>query len=108
MKAEKMFEQLGFFIIVDYGKVIIYQRKTDFEEVTIGFYKMDFFPRTYYISYMDWIENKSDDWIPMEERKEPFKHVLKYGYWQKADYPMSIELHKAIHQQCKELGWLND
>ena len=56
---------------------------------------------------MDWIEHKLDDWIPMEERKESFKHAARYGHWKKVDYPMSMELHKAIHQQCEELGWLD-
>ena len=70
MKAERMFRELGFSIIGNYEKLIIYQRKTDFEEVTIWFRKKDFLPRTYDIRYMDWIEHKSDDWIPMEERKE--------------------------------------
>lgn len=108
MKAERVFRELGFSIIGNYEKLIIYQRKTDFEEVTIWFHKKDFLSRTYDIRYMDWIEHKSDDWIPMEDRKESFKHVARYGHWQKGDYPMSMELHKAIHQQCEELGWLDD
>ena len=41
MKAERMFRELGFSIIGNYEKLIIYQRKTDFEEVTIWFHKKD-------------------------------------------------------------------
>lgn len=108
MKAERLFRELGFSIIGNYEKLIIYQRKTNFEEVTIWFRKKDYLSRTYYTRYMEWIEHISDDWIPMEERKESFKHVERYGHWQKVDNPMSMELHKAIHQQCEELGWLDD
>lgn len=105
MTAEKMFKELGFYLILNTVNCLTYKKENDHDDISINFYKNT---RTYYVSYMHWIDELSKDWITMSERKENLKHCSKYGHWQKTEYYFSVEEHKAIHKQCRELGWLDD
>ncbi|MBR4260664.1 MAG: hypothetical protein IKQ33_01755 [Clostridia bacterium] len=101
--AKEMFEELGYHLKINDNDYIMYNKKTDYIDYSVWF-KLNY--KTYHIDYMDWWDNKSDGWVPMEEREtEWLKHCARYGHWQKVDYDIGIDIHKAINQQILELGW---
>lgn len=78
--AEKMFKKLGYKKKTYQDKVIIYTReKQDYGQTIINFYLNE----KDYSHFID-IDDSSD---------------LLY---------IDMELHKAIHEQLKELGWLDE
>lgn len=108
MEAQKRFEKLGYNVCFKTADSLVYRCRTDYKDYHITFHLGTMFPKTYSIDFMDWQESEGRNWIPMNERRADLKHCSTYGHWQKVDYPITIELHKAIHQQCKELGWLDE
>lgn len=96
-------EDLGYKLNLQSDTTVIYEYKTDFIDYSILF-RLGENP-TYDVSFVDWWDNKGEGWIPMEEREnEWLKHCSEYGHWQKVEYPISIELHQAIHNKLKDLG----
>ena len=102
MSAKEMFEELGYKLEINDDKTIMYKRKDDYINYSVWF-NLD--TKTYTFTFMDWLDNKNNDWIPMMEREDNLKHCAAYGHWQKVDYPINKELHKAINKQVEELGW---
>lgn len=80
MTAKEMFEKLGFKKCVDNIQFIIYAIKH--------------------------AENFSDD--PLNWDYIRFDKEYKTYYVDVMIGDIGIELHKAIHKQCQELGWLDD
>ena len=84
MKAEEMFNKLGYIEIANYHKSITYRftnkQHCEFTIVIELEYK------TYRMMYRDWK-----------------LHYPKHEY-----FHINLEEHKAITQQMKELGWLDD
>lgn len=106
MTAEEMFENIGYKCYLKTKDEIIYRHKTDYVDNSVIFHLGSYLPRTYSVNFFDWIDNKNSDWIPMEEREsEWMKHCAKYGNWQKVDYCIPLELHRAIDKQIEELMW---
>ena len=99
-------EELGYKLFLQNTDTIIYKCKTDYIDYSI-FFNLGEKP-TYHIDFADWIDNTSDNWLPMEQREENLKHCAKYGRWLKVEYPIPMSLHQAIHNKCKELGWLDE
>lgn len=85
MSAKEMFEKLGYRQTVDYDS-IRYRHLTDYIDESVVFHTGNLFPKTYNITCLEWWDNKSDGWIPMEQREtEWLKHCATYGHWQKVD-----------------------
>ena len=106
MNKDITLEDLGYKLFSQDDEMIIYKYKTDYADYSI-FFNLGKNP-TYDIWLSDWWDNKSDGWVPMEQREENLKHCAKYGRWQKVEYPIPMSLHQAIHNKCKELGWLDE
>lgn len=103
--AKELFEELKFIQSIEYDS-IHYRFKNDYRDISIFFYTGEFLPKTYSVTFLNWIdyENK-DGWLPMSERKETLKHCSAYGRWQIENESITIDLHKAINKQVEELGW---
>lgn len=109
MSAKEMFEELGYELYLQEEETLIYRCKKDYVDNSVTFHLGTTFPKTYDVSYVDWWNNDLGSLVPMNEREDEWlKHSCKYGHWQKVDRGINIELHKAINQQCKELGWINE
>lgn len=108
MTAKEMFKELGYELYLQEKDTLMYRCKKDYVDNTVTFHLGNMFPNSYDVNYVDWWDNKSDDWIPMNERREDLKHCATYGHWQKVDRPISFDLHKAINKQIEELGWNNE
>ena len=106
MNKDITLEDLGYRLTLQDNDTIIYKYKTDYVDYKI-FFSLGKNP-TYDIWFSDWLDNKSDGWLPMNQREENLKHCARYGVWQKVDYPISMDLHQAIHNKCKELRWLDE
>lgn len=80
--AKEMFEKLGFYIEIG-NFDLFYKIKND--SLTIIFYLKEKYVRI------------------VEEH-----YIGELGLYEylASDYPITVELHKAIHKQMKELGWL--
>lgn len=84
MSAKEMFEKLGYIQTIDYDS-IRYRHLNDYIDESVVFHTGNLFPETYDINCMEWQDNKSEDWIPMEQRETDWlKHCAKYGHWQKS------------------------
>ncbi len=109
MNARDMFKKIGYELTLSDDDMMIYNQKTDYVDNSVFFHLGKNYPKSYDIWFVDWWDIKGDDWIPMSEREtEWLKHCARYGHWQKVERAVGVDLHKAIHQQIKELGWLND
>lgn len=96
-------EDLGYKLTFQDEEMIIYKNKTDYIDYSI-FFRLGKNP-TYDIWFSEWWDDKSDGWVPMDQREtEWLKHCSRYGHWQKVDCLISIELHQAIHNKLKDLG----
>ena len=85
MKAEKMFEELGFMQVIEsYGP--------------------DQFVITYHSVHID----KYDVSIGFNIKDKTVHTVNSFSLFQKIDFRTYAEIIMAIQQQCKELGWLDD
>ena len=82
--AKEMFEELGYHIETNKFN-LFYKREND--SLTIIFYLKEKYVRI------------------VEEH-----YIGELGLYEYLgiDYPITVELHKAIHQQMKELGWLDE
>lgn len=107
MNAKEMFEKLGYKQIIDHDN-IRYRYLTDYIDYSVIFHTGNIFPKTYDVIFIDWWDNKSDGWLPMDKRETNLKHCATYGHWQKVDWGINADLHKAINKQVEELGWLDD
>ena len=85
MKAEEMFEELGFVQVIE----------------SYGF---DQFVITYHSVRRD----KYDASIGFNIRDKTVHTVNSFSLFQKIDFRTYAEIIMAIQQQCKELGWLDD
>lgn len=105
MTAKEMFKKLGYTQFI-YNDDIRYRYLTDYLDYSVVFHTGDWFPKTYDVAFVEWIDTKGDGWVPMIEREnESLKHCAKYGHWQRVDYGIDIDLHSAINKQIEELGW---
>lgn len=106
MKAKDMFEKLGFKMTVLPNDDIMYKDKDDYVDYSVTF---DVSLKQYSFDFKRWEDDCNHSvWVPMEARGNDFaKHSAKYGYWITDLFrDITLDMHKAIHQQCRELGWL--
>lgn len=103
-KAQTMFSELGFKLCTFSETLLLYQYKTDYEEITVHFNLEN---KSYYATYSRFIDNNERCFIPMSERPQNTKHSCYYGHWQvEMWHEVDIAQHNAIHQQMIELGWI--
>lgn len=82
MKAEEMFEELGFVQVIEsYG------------------------PDQFVITYHSMRRDKYDASIGFNIRDKTVHTVNSFSLFQKIDFTTYTEIIMAIQQQCKELGW---
>ena len=85
MKAEKMFEELGFMQIIEsYG------------------------PDQFVITYHSMRRDKYDASIGFNIRDKTVHTVNSFSQLTKFNIPAYMEITKAIRKQLEELGWLDD
>lgn len=85
MKAEEMFEELGFMQVIEsYG----------FDQLVITYHSMR--RDKYYVS------------IGFNIKDKTVHSVNSFSLFQKIDFRTYTEIIMAIQQQCKELGWLDE
>lgn len=84
MTAKEMFEELGFIFIAESKRGVSYLQSE----------KCEIYPY-----------DKNDE-IQVTFYKEVECYVCRSMDYEKGDLLIKAELHKAIHQQMKELGWL--
>lgn len=103
-KAQTMFNELGFKLCSSNETALLYQYKTDYEEITVHF---DLENKSYHATYSRFIDNSERAFVPMSERPQNTKHSAYYGHWQaEMWHVVDIAQHNAIHQQMTELGWI--
>lgn len=103
-KAQTIFNELGFKLCASSETALLYQYKTDYEEVTVHF---DLENKSYHATYSRWVDNSERAFVPMSERPQNTKHSCYYGHWQaEMWHEIDIAQHNAIHQQMIELGWI--
>ena len=104
MKANNLFNDLGFKKNINSNTFLVYLFETDYDKFYVNF---DLVLKRYYLTYERFIDRSDIDFIPMEERPQNIKHSASYGHWQSDNCIfISMELHNAIHQQLLELGWI--
>lgn len=103
MKAIKLFNGLNFNLTTADDKLIIYKYETDYDKIFVYFF-MD--RKVYEVESFHFVDNTERTFVPMEERPENIKHSATYGHWQKWNFVVWVELHNAINEQLKELGWV--
>ena len=102
--AVTMFKELGFELYYSGFDSLLYQYKTDYEELTVCF---DLENESYHATYSRWVDNNERSFVPMSERPQNTKHSAYYGHWQaEMWHEIGIKEHNAIHQQMVELGWI--
>lgn len=110
MTAKEMFKALGYELRNDDYEQIYYYLKKETYTRSVEFRK---FAKDFCIRGMEWLAKDSCEWVTMSKynlfRDEFDKYCAKYGHWRNTEFIyVDMELHKAIHQQCKELGWLDE
>ena len=104
MKANDLFNNLGFKKNIHSNTFLAYLFETDYDKLYVDF---DLVLKRYNILSERFIDRNDIDFIPMEERPQNIKHSASYGHWQSDNCIfISMELHNAIHQQLLELGWI--
>lgn len=102
--ALTMFNELGFKLYNSGEDFLLYKYETDYDEVFIRF---DLSKKTYRVDWHRFVDNDEMVFVPMSERPQNIKHSAKYGHWQaEMYYEIDIRQHEAIHQQMRELGWI--
>ena len=106
MNAAEMFEKLGFKLYSKTESSLIYKFEVPGYKHYICF-ELDM--KTVSMTQVIWIDSEEGKLVPMDEREPNLKECSKYGHWQSETY---IEIGKneikAIYQQFKELGWLDE
>lgn len=104
MKANDLFNNLGFKKNIHSNTFLVYLFETDYEKLYVDF---DLLLKRYYLISGRFIDRNDIDFIPMEERPQNIKHSTYYGHWQSDNCIfIDMKLHNAIHQQLLELGWI--
>lgn len=104
--ALRMFQALKFSLLNSSETLLLYKYATDYDEVSVHF---DLEQKTYLVSWNRWVDNSEETIVSMNARPQNTKHSSRYGHWQREIFnEISVELHKAIHQQMRELGWINE
>lgn len=104
MRANDLFNDLGFKKNIHSNTFLVYLFETDYDKLYVNF---DLVLKRYYLISERFIDRNDIDFIPMEERPQNIKHSAHYGHWQSDNCIfISMELHNAIHQQLLELGWI--
>ena len=102
--ALKMFNEVGFKQLNWNDNFLLYEYATDYEQVVVCF---DLQKQTYYTTYSRFVDDGEHAFVPMSERPQNTKHSCFYGHWQaEMWHEIGAGLHKAIHQQLIELGWI--
>ena len=103
-KAQAMFSELGFKLCTFSETLLLYQYKSDYEEMIVHF---NLEKKSYYTTWSRFVDNNERTFVPMDERPQNTKHSAYYGPWQaEMWHETDIAQHNAIHQQIIELGWI--
>lgn len=104
--AKSMFNELGFKLYDSREEFLLYKNETDYERIFVHF---DLKLEIYYVYWEIFIDHCDEKFVSMGKRPQNIKHSAKYGYWQRnIEYNIDVRLHKAIHQQLIELGWIKN
>ncbi len=106
--AKEMFEELGLKQEKN-NNSIRYVMESYSEKIVFTF---DCNMRSYHVTFTRFIP-KHNDWFEMMStgryKQGENMYSCKYGYWQSETIvDIGVREHKAIHQQMKELGWLDE
>ncbi|MGX8833987.1 hypothetical protein ACWG0P_07215 [Amedibacillus sp. YH-ame6] len=104
MTAQEMFKKIGFILAESY----FYICESPTDKLNVYFNEEI---KSYCVTWSRWIP-RIDNWYKdVYENKDIsdwITYCSKYGYWQSQTLiDVDLRLFKAIHQQMKELGWLD-
>ena len=104
-EADKMFDELGYRIILNNDETLKYSKKSDFFDTSINFDKREF-AKTFYGTESQWVAKNSAVWVTQKFRDDFDKYCSANGHWESIWHDFTIQELEAINLKCKELGWL--
>ena len=100
----KTLEQLGFYKYLDNESTLLYKLDGETNKYSITFDKK---LKRYHVCWEMFIPNDSKTWSAQEFETEWLKYCASQGHWQsECIIDIDMELHNAITNECKKLGWL--
>lgn len=104
-EADKMFEELGYRIILNNDETLLYSKKSDFFDTTIRFDKREF-AKTFHGTESQWIAKDSATWVTQKFRNDFDKYCSANGHWESIWHEFTTDELKAINKKCEELKWI--